>query len=385
MSEKRTASEADLAADQDAKKQKVEGKDHSESAPPKKIVRVWTDGCFDMMHYGHANALRQAKTLGDYLIVGVHSDADILKNKGPPVMKEEERYKAVAACKWVDEVVKGAPYVTSLEMLNDYNIDFCVHGDDIVTSADGTDCYDEVKRAGKFKTVPRTKGVSTTDLVGRMLLMTKSHHLQDSKETVESAEVGTVAADAKGSPYTRLSQFIPTTRQIVQFSEGKSPGENDKIVYIDGTFDLFHVGHISVLEKAKQHGDYLIVGVHTDEEVNRVKGENHPIMNLHERVLGVLSCRYVDEVIIGAPYKVDEAFIKMQEINVVVHGRQEAMPCEDGSDPFSVPKDLGIFVEVDSDCEVTTTMIIDRILENRRAFALRNAKKEAKELQQMNQ
>lgn len=57
----------------------------------KKGIVVWTDGCFDMMHYGHANALRQAKALGDYLIVGVHSDAEIRKNKGPPVMSEKER------------------------------------------------------------------------------------------------------------------------------------------------------------------------------------------------------------------------------------------------------------------------------------------------------
>jgi ethanolamine-phosphate cytidylyltransferase len=39
------------------------------------------------------------------LVVGVHSDAEILKNKGPTVMNEEERYEAVRACKWVDEVV----------------------------------------------------------------------------------------------------------------------------------------------------------------------------------------------------------------------------------------------------------------------------------------
>lgn len=44
-----------------------------------------------MMHFGHANMLRQAKEMGDYLVVGVHSDEEILKNKGPPVMKEEER------------------------------------------------------------------------------------------------------------------------------------------------------------------------------------------------------------------------------------------------------------------------------------------------------
>lgn len=51
------------------------------------------DGCFDLMHYGHANALRQAKALGDELVVGVVSDEQIVANKGPPVLSMEERYK----------------------------------------------------------------------------------------------------------------------------------------------------------------------------------------------------------------------------------------------------------------------------------------------------
>lgn len=51
------------------------------SQEKKKQVRAWVDGCFDMMHFGHANALRQAKQLCDYLIVGVHSDKDIEINK----------------------------------------------------------------------------------------------------------------------------------------------------------------------------------------------------------------------------------------------------------------------------------------------------------------
>lgn len=45
-----------------------------------------------MVHFGHANSLRQAKALGDVLIVGIHSDEEIAKHKGPPVFTQEERY-----------------------------------------------------------------------------------------------------------------------------------------------------------------------------------------------------------------------------------------------------------------------------------------------------
>ena len=48
----------------------------------------FSDGCYDMVHYGHANSLRQAKAMGDYLIVGVHTDAEIAMNKGPPVFNQ---------------------------------------------------------------------------------------------------------------------------------------------------------------------------------------------------------------------------------------------------------------------------------------------------------
>lgn len=76
------------------------------------------------------------------------------------------------------------------------------------------------------------------------------------------------------------------------------------MVYVDGSFDLFHIGHIRTLQKAREYGNYLIVGIYEDTVINTIKGKNYPIMNLNERVLGVLSCRYVDEVIMGVPYKV---------------------------------------------------------------------------------
>jgi len=61
------------------------------------------------------------------------------------------RYLAVRACKWVDQVVEDAPYVTQLDTLDQYNIDFVVHGDDITTNADGVDAYHIVKSAGRYR------------------------------------------------------------------------------------------------------------------------------------------------------------------------------------------------------------------------------------------
>ena len=57
----------------------------------------------------------------------------------------------VRGIKWVDEVVEGAPYVTTLETLDKYNCDFCVHGDDITMTADGIDTYHLVKAAGRYR------------------------------------------------------------------------------------------------------------------------------------------------------------------------------------------------------------------------------------------
>lgn len=212
------------------------------------------------MHYGHANALRQAKEMGDYLVVGVHSDAEIVKHKGPPVNSEEERYLAVEACKWVDEVVRGAPYVTDLSLMDAYKCDFCVHGDDLVMTADGSDTYARVKQAGRFKECKRTPSVSTTELVGRMLLMTKDH-LEPAITTQQQQKK--VEAQEK-SPYTSTSHILPTSNRIVQFSNSREPRPSDRVVYVDGTFDLFHAGHIEFLKQAKQLGDFLLVGIHND-------------------------------------------------------------------------------------------------------------------------
>uniref|UniRef100_A0A4W3JXS2 ethanolamine-phosphate cytidylyltransferase n=1 Tax=Callorhinchus milii TaxID=7868 RepID=A0A4W3JXS2_CALMI len=329
-----------------------------------------------MVHYGHSNQLRQARSMGDYLIVGVHTDEEIAKHKGPPVFTQEERYKMVRAIKWVDEVIEGAPYVTTLETLDKYNCDFCVHGDDITLTADGKDTYEEVKTAGRYRECKRTQGVSTTDLVGRMLLMTKAHHSNIEKNSDYQQHTDNFGKGPKGhSPWTGVSQFLQTSQKIIQFASGKEPQPNDTIIYVAGAFDLFriliHTDRLFHLVTAKP----CLVG-----EVNRYKGKNYPIMNIHERTLSVLACRYVSEVVIGAPYSVTADLLDHFKVDLVCHGKTEVMVDKDGADPYAEAKQRNIFKTIHSGNELTTDHIVQRIIKNRLLFEARNQKKEAKEL-----
>lgn len=305
-------------------------------------------------------------------------------------MNERERYESVRGCKWVDEVVEDSPYVTTLEIMDQYNCEVCIHGDDLSIGADGKDTYQFVKDAGRFVECRRTQGVSTTELVGRMLLMSKDHSEIIEEDAAVSgggeckkAKVENFAGIIPKSPYTAgVSHFLTTSKRVLQFSNSKEPQPGDRVIYVDGGFDLYHLGHIEFLKEAKKLGDYLLVGVHDDEAIKKVRGPNFPLMSLNERVLSVLSCRYVDEVVIGAPYSVTKDVLeKIYKVNFVAHGINSALPDSNHEDPYKLPKELGIFQTIDTQySNVTYNTIIERIVKNRFAYEERNRKKEAKEL-----
>ncbi|XP_068638103.1 ethanolamine-phosphate cytidylyltransferase-like isoform X2 [Aristolochia californica] len=349
----------------------------------KKPIRVYMDGCFDLMHYGHANALRQAKALGDELVVGVVSDEEIIKNKGPPVLSMEERVTLVSGLKWVDEVITDAPYAITEKFMrslfNEHMIDYVIHGDDPCLLPDGTDAYALAKKAGHYKQIKRTEGVSSTDIVGRILAAMRDNKDNDDCRLSSLQGHGAHAEDT-GPRGSSASHFLPTSRRIVQFSNGKGPGPNARVVYIDGAFDLFHAGHVEILKHARQLGDFLLVGIHNDQTVSERRGAHHPIMHLHERSLSVLACRYVDEVIIGAPRGVTKDMMTTFNISLVVCGTVGESNCllYDG-DPYSVPKSMGIFQMIESPRSTTTTSVARRIIANLDAFKMRNKKKEESE------
>ncbi|KAK3121093.1 hypothetical protein QOZ80_8BG0645920 [Eleusine coracana subsp. coracana] len=136
-------------------------------------VRVYADGIYDLFHFGHARALEQAKKSfpNTYLLVGCCSDEITRMYKGMTVMTEAERYESLRHCKWVDEVIPDAPWVLNQEFLDKHNIDYVAH--DALPYADtsgaANDVYEFVKAIGKFKETKRTEGISTSDIIMRIL------------------------------------------------------------------------------------------------------------------------------------------------------------------------------------------------------------------------
>ena len=268
---------------------------------------------------------------------------------------------AVEACRWADKAVPQAPYVTSIPWIDHYGCQFVVHGDDISTDGNGEDCYRFVRAADRFLIVKRTPGISTTDLVGRMLLITKTHFLQsiqtilsgeqgpgneeERKQTADAAQRRIIdyATDRQGKEkhVDVLSWCVADSGkeggqagaasqyQIKKLVPGKEPLPGQRIVYVDGAFDLFSTGHIEFLKRVveaeeqlarssgwyesvaveqiqQQAGEllapaFLVIGVHDDEVVNNIKGSNYPIMNVFERGLCVLQCKVSVGILMRSP------------------------------------------------------------------------------------
>ena len=253
------------------------------------------------------------------------------------------------ACRWATASVPHAPYVTSLPWISHYGCYYVVHGDDITSDGSGEDCYRYVKAAGRFLVVKRTPGISTTDLVGRMLLCTRNHFIKSLEDVLAGKE-------GSGSVEERRKQSEDMTQRIKDYAtdesglqpgpsvfgwhasrsakdadnqaeagaystlvSGRSPRPGQRIVYVDGGFDLFSSGHIEFLhqivkaeqslgrkngwysedsrqKRQRRSGEdygpaYIVAGVHDDEVINHWKGLNYPIMNIFERGLCVLQCK----------------------------------------------------------------------------------------------
>ena len=133
----------------------------------KKIV--FTNGCFDILHVGHVRYLKEARKLGDVLVLGLNSDSSVrsIKGENRPVVPEEERAEVIAELDCVDYVTLFGED-TPLALIECLRPDILVKGGD--WAEENVVGRESVRRwGGRVAIIPQVEGKSTTNIIEKVL------------------------------------------------------------------------------------------------------------------------------------------------------------------------------------------------------------------------
>lgn len=237
----------------------------------KKYKIGYTTGVFDMFHVGHLNILRQAKEQCDYLVVGVTTDALCEQRKHKkPIINEHDRMAIVQAIRYVDKVIPQTD-MEKIRPVRELGADVVFVGSDWK----GTDSWNQFEK--------------DFDQVGCQVV-----YLDHTDGIISSM-----------------------LRELLNKPTG-GDSENKVVGYTTGVFDMFHIGHLNILRRAKEHCDYLIVGVSTDENVQSYKHKT-PVIPFAERASIIGAIRYVDQVVPQENMDKYEAWERLH-FNEMYHG-----------------------------------------------------------------
>ncbi len=132
------------------------------------LTVVFTNGCFDLIHTGHTSYLRQARELGDLLVVGINSDESVTSLKGPgrPIFNQAERVEILLSLRWVDAVVPFSE-PTPIDLIKAVNPHILVKGGDWpVEKIVGSEFVEA--NGGRVFSLPFVPGVSTSGIIQRI-------------------------------------------------------------------------------------------------------------------------------------------------------------------------------------------------------------------------
>ena len=133
---------------------------------------VYCDGIYDLCHIGHKRAFKNALQFGNRLFVGVVGDEDTKKYKRPPIMTHDERCAEVEACKSVTKVIPNSPcFGLTPEFINKHQIHIVAMGQEYMDrypNPDDDPYYSYPRKIGIARVIPRTPGLSTSDLLRRI-------------------------------------------------------------------------------------------------------------------------------------------------------------------------------------------------------------------------
>ena len=213
----------------------------------KKIV--FTNGCFDLFHIGHVYSLEEARKYGDILIAGLNSDSSVKKwkDKSRPIIREKQRAKLLLP--YVDYVYIFPGY-SPMNVLKAINPEVYVKGGDYKRDTeDKGNCRRYVRSyGGKVIIVPLVRNISTTSIIKK---------IKNRKKKIT---------------------------------------KKNRVIYLAGVWDLFHIGHTRILEKAKTLGDFLVVGINTDLYTKNYKGRK-PVIPYRQRKEIIKFTKCADKII----------------------------------------------------------------------------------------
>jgi rfaE bifunctional protein nucleotidyltransferase chain/domain len=152
------------------------------------------------------------------------------------------------------------------------------------------------------------------------------------------------------------SKILSLPQAISIVAEWKKNG--DKTVFSNGCFDIIHAGHVDYLEKAKQKGDYLIIGLNTDQSVSRIKGEDRPIVDEVSRSRVLAALEFVDAVVLfdeDTPYDL----IKNLKPDILVKGKDYNISNIVGAD--LVLENGGKVETIELTEGLSTTIVVNKI------------------------
>jgi D-beta-D-heptose 7-phosphate kinase/D-beta-D-heptose 1-phosphate adenosyltransferase len=110
------------------------------------------------------------------------------------------------------------------------------------------------------------------------------------------------------------------TRKEICLEVKKLQKAGKKVVFTNGCFDLLHLGHINLFEKAKSMGDVLIVAINSDKSLSCLKGQRRPLVCQKDRVKQLLSLKYVDYVVVFGQQTPKEILSQLRP-DVLVKGK----------------------------------------------------------------
>ncbi len=216
------------------------------------------------------------------------------------------------------------------ELINKFDFDKSI----ITLSEDGMKLFD---KNGELSSFP-TKGKEVFDVTGAgdtvlasiavslnsKLDLHSAIHFANSAAAVVISKVGTATASFDEILYLEDGEKLNPDKRILSRDEVEKISSNlknsgKKVIFTNGCFDILHAGHVSYLNKARELGDILIVGLNSDSSVKKLKGQTRPINNENDRAIILSGLRAVDYVVIfeeDTPYEL----IKIIKPDVLVKG-----------------------------------------------------------------